>query len=238
MHKKFPAGELNIIVRDHLSVEKQDFVYSCIFRSHDDLFACALACDAARRLGTYDKIIVIMPYVPYARQDRVCNEGEPLSIKVMADFINHVIKPDIIRIVDPHSDVTPALLNNCEVIPQYEVIGNHIRNKIIVCPDAGAEKKILKYQHPYITCRKVRDTKTGDILSTYVPEFDLNKDYIIVDDICDGGRTFIEIAKKMRSMGLVGNIDLFVTHGIFTNGLVELKKHFRHIDCYNKMFDK
>jgi ribose-phosphate pyrophosphokinase len=62
---------------------------------------------------------------------------------------------------------------------------------------------------------------------------------VIVDDICDGGRTFLEIAKTIRSERNISilKIYLVVTHGIFSAGFDELKKHFDGIYCTNSVSD-
>ena len=54
---------------------------------------------------------------------------------------------------------------------------------------------------------------------------------MIVDDTCDGGRTFIELAKVLRARN-AGKIELYVTHGIFSKGLKELSEHF---DCIHSL---
>jgi ribose-phosphate pyrophosphokinase len=56
-----------------------------------------------------------------------------------------------------------------------------------------------------------------------------------VDDICDGGRTFIEISKALD--GYQGELYLFVTHGIFSKGFEELFKHFTKIYTTNSIKD-
>jgi ribose-phosphate pyrophosphokinase len=97
-----------------------------------------------------------------------------------------------------------------------------------VSPDAGAEKKIFAFAKELgfenvVRAGKVRDVSSGKITGTevYVPEpalYKTDKDFLIVDDICDGGRTFIELAKKLRPM-TTGKIKLLITHGIFSKGI-------------------
>ena len=70
-----------------------------------------------------------------------------------------------------------------------------------------------------VECSKLRNINTGEIRGTKVHSTGfLNHDCVIVDDICDGGRTFIEIAKVLKQKG-AGKIKLYVTHGIFSKGL-------------------
>ena len=133
-----------------------------------------------------------------------------------------------------------------------------INNCILVSPDAGASKKIYKlteqigYKGDIITCSKDRD-KEGKLTKTIVPltqddgsgytmEYKDNcneKDFIIIDDICDGGATFINIAKSIKEQisDYKGKIYLIVTHGIFSKGFEELNKYFDGIYCTNSYKD-
>lgn len=116
---------------------------------------------------------------------------------------------------------------------------------ILVSPDSGATHKIYKlaeqigYKGDVITCSKERDAE-GKLTKTVVPsklyndEQYENKDLIIIDDICDGGRTFINIAKVIKEeYKHKGKLYLIVTHGIFSAGFKELTKYFDGIYCTN-----
>lgn len=226
----FPGGEAHVKVNN---LRRQPVTQLTAFiRNSDDIMKMLLVTDAMRRNGQKN-INLVIPYVPYARQDRVMVPGEPLSIKVMADLINAQNYASV-EIWDPHSDVTPALINNCEVIPQEDIVERN-RDIILggstkvalVCPDGGARKKTLKVAAELglpdiIFADKIRDVATGKITgtSTNIPSvISTNADLLIVDDICDGGFTFTELAKKLREDGFKGKIKLYVTHGIFSKGL-------------------
>ena len=124
---------------------------------------------------------------------------------------------------------------------------------ILVSPDAGASHKIYKlaeqigYKGDIITCSKERDNK-GKLTKTVVPisphYLDSLKDHIIIDDICDGGTTFINIAKtlkkryaSMNNEDMKGKLYLIVTHGIFSKGFEELSQYFDGIYCTNSYKD-
>jgi ribose-phosphate pyrophosphokinase len=95
-----------------------------------------------------------------------------------------------------------------------------------------------------ITCTKIRDND-GKLTKTHIPLSNLgNKKLVIIDDICDGGATFLNIAKTIKEH-YVGvdepKIYLIVTHGIFSKGFNELNKYFDGIYCtnsYNNLTDK
>jgi len=232
----FSGGEEH--VRIVSAVGGSDVYMVAKLRSSKAVMQMLMLNDALRRAGAAS-IHAFIPYMPYARQDRVCNAGEPLSVKVMADLINSC-KFDSVDIMDPHSDVTGALINNLDITDQSTIFTSYFSNELemkphlytLVSPDAGATKKIGAIARA-MTCSvveasKVRDTKTGHIVSTKVPDNVTNHNCLIVDDICDGGRTFIELAKVLRAQG-AKTVSLCVTHGIFSKGLSPLKEHLDHI---------
>ena len=177
------------------------------------------------------------PYFPGARQDRVMVQGEALTIKVYADILNS-LNLNQITIVDPHSEVTPALLNNCEVINNHEFIKKVLerikKDVLLISPDGGALKKIYKVSEflggiPVVEGSKRRNVKNGKLEGFKVYEEDLlGKDCLVVDDICDGGGTFIGLAKELKKKN-AGNLYLAVSHGIFNNGTEELQKYYTKI---------
>lgn len=244
---KFPGGECNVNVLQSVMLQDDILIKAYLYNS-DDLISLLLTVDACRRVNRLIKIHLFIPYFPYARQDRVCNQGESLSVKVIADLINSL--KCTVTICDPHSDVISALLDNCTITPPLMTmdLSSSLKklieeeNLIFISPDHGAEKRVREiakyYNRPMLCATKVRDTKTGEIVKTELtlfshPASNANVNFLIIDDICDGGRTFIEIAKRLREQGMIGNLYLYVTHGIFSKGLEVLRPYFKKVYCYH-----
>ncbi len=244
---KFPGGEVFPQPRSEYSEHdgSDDTTVRASLTNSDQVMALLMLCDALRRSGELTgRRVLQIPYFPYARQDRVANEGESLSAAVMARLING-LQFDEVHILDPHSDVTPALVNNVRVIDAYIPVERCARdasiyeNSIYVIPDAGAEKKTRAFAKAFGNTRKplqaskVRCTKTGRITETVLYDngesYEGPQDFVIVDDICDGGRTFIELAKVIRAKHDVKSLHLHVSHGIFSKGLDVLLEHFDSI---------
>jgi ribose-phosphate pyrophosphokinase len=133
---------------------------------------------------------------------------------------------DNVKIYCPHSDVTPALIDNCEVIDNSSFIsrvlcdlGRPDEELVIISPDAGAYKLIFKlceklgFKGEIVTCSKSRNHITGEI-TTVVPQFDETKSVLIIDDIILGGRTFINIRNEIKNE----KVYLAVSHGVFDSG--------------------
>ena len=219
----FSGGELQPKVAD--VVRKGDDVYiKAHLTSSDNIMELVLVVDALRRAAMSDvSIHLICPYLPYARQDRVCASGESLALKVMCDIINS-LKFAAVTVWDVHSDVALALLDNAHNTHQ-RVFVSRIKweNTVLVAPDAGAIKKTLETAKaldlPMVRADKMRSVQDGSITGTVVySEHVGDKDFLMVDDIGDGLRTFLELSKKLREK-TNGKIYLYVTHLIASKGL-------------------
>lgn len=236
----FSGGECHVSIAD-IGINDKTEIIAYLYNAHD-IMRLIMCINAVRQKNAHTKIHLTSPYFPYARQDRVCNEGEAFAVNVMADLIN-AQNCDSVTIYDPHSQVTVDAINNCATVTQAAIIKDSIiaddiraKNLKLVSPDAGAENKTRAIADALnidaIYCTKTRNVKTGQITGTQIPANVENKDFIIVDDICDGGRTFIELAKSLKQAGAKG-LYLYVTHGIFSKGLEVLKEHFEHVYCYH-----
>jgi len=219
-----------------------------------ELIVCTVAC--LRELGVKE-IHLYTPYFMGARSDRKFENGGNWYLKqVICPVINN-LNFETVTVLDAHSSVLGNLLNNFRSIDNTELVNWALgniqgieedsptegwlnNNIVLVSPDAGASHKIQKiadqigYKGDIITCRKERDTQ-GNLTKTVVPinQDYPGKDFIIIDDICDGGRTFINIAKEIKAFFKDQKIYLIVTHGIFSAGFEELGEYFDGIYCTN-----
>lgn len=233
-HKRFlfPSGEIGVkLDMENYKFRFHNAKYQWVIariQNSDDLLELVMVVDALRRIATMP-IRLFMPYVPYARQDRVCVPGESFSLKAFASIINS-LQFESVTIVDPHSDVCGAVFDNVIIVTQSQVIQNwdEFSNKIksgmyrFVSPDAGSNKKTSElatyFNHKeFFRADKNRDLETGTIKETTVYGDVEGRFVAICDDICDGGRTFIELAKALKAKG-AAKVILYVTHGIFTKG--------------------
>lgn len=238
----FPGGEVGIKLElgDTNGWKNITADYQTIFariNDSNDIMRLFLITDALRRIDDCP-IRLFMPYVPYGRQDRVCNRGESFSLKVFANLIKS-LNFEKIMTFDPHSDVTGAAFDDNLVIVHQKDIINKFEDftkmvldtrAVFVSPDAGGNKKTADlaayYGHSnFIRADKLRDLSNGNIRETIVYADNLKDETVIIaDDICDGGRTFIELAKVLRAKG-ASQIMLYVTHGIFSKGVEALLKN-------------
>lgn len=243
-HKKFDfrGGERHLQILTPIA--KSDNISLLItqrFNSSNDIMDIILANDAARRMGFKD-IELLLPYFPAARQDRVCNVGEPLTVRIFADLINGCNFSKV-TILCPHSEVVGALLNNVEILDELPYVdqviaetksGHHYN---IVCPDAGAGKRVGKItQHlatqngfiefNLIRCEKVRDVKDGSLKEFIVQADDLGGyPTLICDDIVALGGTFIGLGEVLKAKNC-GKLMLFTAHADCIEGVDKMGQYF------------
>lgn len=238
---RFPGGETQVTIPAGLREQAdaaREFCIHALLKSADDVMQLLLLTDALRRLNPAAPVHLDMPYVPYARQDRVCNPGEALGAAVFCKLINDQ-QYATVTIVEPHSDVTPALLQRVRVVDAAAFLKKALaapafaQGVTLMAPDAGARKRVQALAKTLGVAdvryaEKVRDPQTGRITETRVPDDIPAQPVLVVDDICDGGRTFLELAAALADKTRQP-LYLYVTHGIFSKGLTELKARYAGI---------
>lgn len=240
-HFFFGGGEQHIKFNHEDLVNTWNVTIWLQYGQDSEIWKLALIVDALNR-DNVNLIRLNIPYFPAARQDRVCVEGEPLTVKVFADFINSM-KFNKVTIFDPHSEVTPALIDNVEVVDNCafvcKILGemnalDGSGKTVLVSPDAGSNKKVAnvaKYlfkasgkEVSVVRADKLRNVATGQIVETTVYADDLTgKECYILDDICSKGGTFCALAKVLKAKG-ASKVYLVVSHYEGTADLRILKE--------------
>lgn len=190
--------------------------------SYEDLFLLKSIKNANPNLKE-----ITIPCMFQQQHDRRFNQNESFELKLVCDFINSC-NFDKVKVFHPHSDVTPALLNNCEVIDNTEFIMKTLKsfndleidlnlsnNLILMSSDAGGFKPLMKlckqinWQGETYSASKARDKNK---LIQVVDRTDFQgKDILIIDDILVGGNTFLGLAKLLQNRNC-GKLYLAVSH--------------------------
>jgi ribose-phosphate pyrophosphokinase len=253
---QFPDGQQTVDIETPRNfLQGADVKITARISTFRDLEIIIAANQALREMAV-STVSLYVPYFMGARSDRKFREGG-------VNYLKHVICPVInsqkfnsVIVLDPHSDVLEACLDNYDKVSNFTVVKHSLQdidNKdgaqdriVLVSPDGGALKKIYDVAEEFkipniITAMKHRDIRTGKITHTEVPDlskYGENHKFVIVDDICDGGRTFIELSKAIRKQNSISEIYLIVTHGIFSAGLEEISKYFTKIYTTNSHHDE
>ncbi len=195
----------------------------------NDLITVAMWADTCHQAGS--RTVLHLPYLPGARQDR----GVPFGAKVYADLINSM-RLDQVICLDPHSTVMPALINNLTIVTSDDIIRDHIvgsgeRYDGIIAPDKGAVARATAVANasnlPIYKAEKHRDPNTRQLSGFSCEPLPDHGRFLVVDDICDGGGTFMGLA---AATGLTKErLGLYVSHGVFTDRSAALADHFDEI---------
>ncbi len=178
------------------------------------------------------KTIAIMPYFPYARQDAVFLEGEPLSGMYLAELIEKIA--DIFITINLHEhrkNITDLFKIPAFNLSLFQELANFFsnfdyKNTVVVGPDREAKKFIDDFTRELnfekFVFLKQRDAKTGEI-NFVEPEFNFeNKEVIIVDDILSSGKTLFQVASIIKEKK-AKSISFAFVHLIHNEGIELLK---------------
>lgn len=174
-----------------------------------------------------DNLELYIPYLPFARQDKEVSNGTTFNLQILAQMLRsrrRIFAP--VRIFDVHNkQAVGKFVSYAEFVSPEEFHGHVMREfrpSIVVYPDEGARKR-----YPYLAWplamvgEKIRDPSSGEIRAlTLTNLYSLRDDdrVLIVDDICDGGATFLAVAEILKATGKQFTLGLAVSHGIFSKG--------------------
>lgn len=254
----FPAGEAHIKMAESRDLESTEIaiIQPDSQSIHDDLFQLAMWNDYLKR-ENWDrtstpeqqiKSVLILPYMPGARADR----GLPFGLSVYANFI-HSLELDQIIIFDPHSGETGdqlhaasnalTILRPSDLFRQPHLSQMHTNYVGIIAPDKGAVTRAQgvadAFNLPLYTAEKTRDFGSGKLSGFSIDGLPEEGTLLVVDDICDGGGTFIGLSEASRIPR--ERMHLYVSHGVFSKDAVDrLPVYFEQIlttNSYNPTRD-
>ncbi len=214
---KFPAGEVHPKLKLNGDLTK----LALFLGENDNLNDLVMEILLSASMNKGKKYFI--PYLPYSRQDRLTDDGGPFSLKAFGAMLN-LFGLDEVKTLDVHSDVAFACIDNLvnvsieEILLEFKFDKSH-KHSTLVIPDAGAYKKLSKLSmfKNQVIGKKTRDTSTGELVFKGIDGNVKGEDCLVVDDICDGGGTFIALAKELFEAG-ANSVELFTTHGIYSKG--------------------
>jgi len=193
---------------------------------NDKLFELFLVNDALKQNGAR-KIINVLPFIPYLRQDRFF-ANEPVSSKLLSRLLKVSGVKKVITI-DLHSKANKKHFRPIE-ISSGDIFADHLegkKNSVLVAPDHGAKAKVSKLAKrlgmPCVTCTKNR-VEAGKVDSiTFDKEIELEgKNVFIYDDMVDTGGTLYRMTELLKPYK-PKSITILTTHAIISNPAIAKK---------------
>lgn len=230
-NQKFSDGELCVDFTDSVRGKRVYLLSSP--NSSDEIMKLLLAIDAAKRAAA-SEIIPILPYFPYARQDKKDQSRGPIGAKVMAEMIEQRGATSVITF-DLHADQIQGFFN----IPVTHIEGKnvfdsyintvHTADTILCGPDAGSGKRVKRMKEQLVKYYDLnlnivmldKTRKAANVIDEMVIIGDVTgKDVIILDDMVDTAGTLCKAAEVLKEAG-AKSIRAIIAHGVLSGAAFE-----------------
>jgi len=239
--KRFKDGEIKPKIELNVRERYCFFIHDSNSKPSDWFLELALINQALVNSSAY-KVINVLPYLKFSRQDRKDESRVPISAKVIADVIglyaNRVLTLDVHNLAIQGFYDTKIPFDSLYSFPTViTYLKKHhpeiIDNLVIMSTDAGGAQRAKMFAK----CLGIKDIavgyknreKAGEVEKLKVLGDVENKNVLIIDDMVDSGGTLIKAANEIRSQG-ANKVYAYATHGLFTKG------HKEVTDCFDKLF--
>lgn len=222
----FSDGEFSVSYEESIRGQYVYLVQST-FPNSDNLMELLLMIDAAKRASAY-KVIAVIPYFGWARQDRKDKPRVSIAAKLIADMLS-IAGVDRVITMDLHADQIQGFFN----VPVDHLYGStifvpfikslNIDNLVIASPDVGGSKRAGSYSKhlgvPMVLCHKTREKANVVGQMTIIGDVE-GKDVIITDDMVDTAGTLCMAADLMMKNG-AKSVRAIVTHGVMSGAATQ-----------------
>lgn len=259
---RYPDGQVHLELLDDID-RKHDLRIMCRIRNSDELFLLAQLGNILEQIQVIPELLDIK-YLLAARTDRVFELGrQALDLKIVAQIVNS-LNAEHVRITDVHSNSATKLIKNSfsweyDWWTKSSVLSP---NYTVLFPDEGAEMRysdrlycnkdgvysnlneiVDSNKTFHCSKRRLNDGSVGSVvIEGLTPEYYdyySNKDFYVVDDLSDGGGTFLKLASELKSNGVkMRSLNLIVTHMIQEQGLLKLSSVYDHVYTTNSYEDR
>jgi len=215
------------------------YIIQSTFPNSDNLMEMLMMIDAAKRASA-DKIIAVIPYFGWARQDRKDKPRVSIAAKLIADLLS-IAGIDRLITMDLHADQIQGFFDvpvdhlyaSTVFIPFIQKL--NLENLVIASPDVGGSKRANSYaKHlhvPLVLCHKTRE-RANEVASMRIIGEVEDKNVIIVDDMADTAGTLAKAADLMIENG-ARSVRAIVTHPIMSGNAIEniMKSQMTELIC-------
>lgn len=224
--RKFSDGEIGVEYQESIRGQFV-FLVQSTFSPTDNLMELLLMIDAAKRASAY-KVIAVIPYYGYARQDRKDRPRVAIASKLVANMLT-AAGADRVITMDLHApqiqgyfDIPVDHLDSSAIfIPYIEDL--NLENLTFAAPDVGSANRIREvasfFEVEMVICDKHRK-RANEIHSMVVIGDVTDRDIVLLDDICDTGGTLVRSAGLLLEKG-ARSVRAFCTHPVLSGNAYE-----------------
>jgi ribose-phosphate pyrophosphokinase len=223
-----PDSEVFVMIDEVVRDQDIFFIQPCSIPVNDNLVELLLYLDAFRRASAHC-VSVVIPYFPYARQDRMAKGREAVSSRVVANLIETLGAARVIY-VDIHNRAIQGFFNiPVDPLSAISLLSQYFEkpefsNAAIVSPDVGRASMAGRYAErlnlPLVVMHK-RRTSISRAITTHVVGDIVGKRPIIIDDLMAGG-SVLEQIDALYERGAEGKTCFAITHAILLDSALEL----------------
>lgn len=225
--RHFSDGEIDVKIQDSMRGHDVFVLQPTCHPVNENLMELFIILDALRRASA-GRVTAVIPYYGYARKERKSQPREPISAKLIANFIT-LAGADRLLLLDLHTDAIEGFFDvPTDHLSAHKILAEHLRHRnlrqiAVVAPDAGGAKRAENVanllQAPIVFVYKRRPgveqmeilDMAGDVRG---------KDCVVVEDIVSTGSTVATVARSLREHG-ANSVTIAATHAVFTPGAVE-----------------
>jgi ribose-phosphate pyrophosphokinase len=225
--RRFPDGEINVKIEDSMRGHDVFVIQPTSPPVNEHLMELFIILDALRRASA-GRVTAVIPYYGYARKERKTQPREPISAKLVANFIT-LAGADRLLLLDLHAEAIEGFFDvPTDHLSPHHIIADHLktlnlRHITIVAPDAGggrrAEAVANNLAAPIAFGYKRRSS--DDEVEVIAVSGDVKgRDCVVVEDIITTGGTIAKLAIALRSQG-ANKVLVAATHAVLTGNAVE-----------------
>jgi ribose-phosphate pyrophosphokinase len=234
--RRLPDSEIHIMIDEVVRDQDIFFLQPCSAPVNDNLMELILYLDAFRRASAHS-VTVVMPYFPYARQERMAKGRESISARVVANMLETMGASRVIY-VDIHSQAIQGFFNiPVDPLSALPLLADYFRkpefeNAAIVSPDVGRTRLAGKYADllnlPLVVMQKKR-LSHSETRTTHVVGDISGRRPIIIDDLMAGGSVLRQL-DALYERGAIGKACYSITHPILLPSALEILDSDERID--------
>ena len=224
---RFSDGEIDVKISDSMRGHDCFVIQPTCHPVNENLMELFIILDALRRASA-GRVTAVVPYYGYARKERKSQPREPISAKLIANFIT-LAGADRLLLLDLHADAIEGFFDvPTDHLTAHKILAEYLKTRnldqvAVVAPDAGGAKraesmaKLLQAPLVFVYKRRPRDEES-EILEMAGEV--AGKDCVVVEDIISTGGTIVQVARALKGHG-ARRVLAACTHPVLTPGAVE-----------------